>query len=157
MPRNQRSIENLGRRIADQRAKLGWTQQELAHRVAISRVAVSHIEAGLSDPGERTIALMASAFKIEPDVLVDGTGYPQARAERLPGIVARYTEVEMQLLLFESDRAWLDHVSTHYARTVLDGWQARFGLLLETTRDPRERESLRAALAQLQRLKTGLG
>jgi transcriptional regulator with XRE-family HTH domain len=36
--------ENLGRRIADLRAKLGWTQQELAERVGISRVAVSHLE-----------------------------------------------------------------------------------------------------------------
>ena len=45
------SGESLGRRIAAHRAKLGLTQQELADRLAISRVAVSHLEAGLSDPG----------------------------------------------------------------------------------------------------------
>ena len=46
--------ENLGRRIARLRGSLGWTQQDLAARLAISRVAVSHLEAGLSVPSERT-------------------------------------------------------------------------------------------------------
>ena len=44
--------ESLGRRIAAHRAKLGLTQQELADRLAISRVAVSHLESGLSDRSE---------------------------------------------------------------------------------------------------------
>ena len=34
-------MESLGRRIAKLRAELGWTQQELADRVAVSRVALS--------------------------------------------------------------------------------------------------------------------
>src|SRR3954447_18468783 len=36
--------ELLGKRVAALRAGLGWTQQDLADRLAISRVAVSHIE-----------------------------------------------------------------------------------------------------------------
>ena len=51
--------ENLGRRIAAYRAKLGLTQQELADRLAVSRTAVSHLEAGMTVPGERTIVLLA--------------------------------------------------------------------------------------------------
>ena len=93
--------ENLGRRIADRRAKLGWTQQELADRLGISRVAVSHLEAGMTDPGERTVALLAGVFKVEPHELVGGTSYPPAKAERLPVVVARYTEVELQLALLD--------------------------------------------------------
>ena len=41
----------LGRRIADHRAKLGWTQLALAGRLAISRVAVSHLESGVTFRG----------------------------------------------------------------------------------------------------------
>ena len=48
-------------RVASFRTALGWTQQELADRLGVSRVAVSHIEAGLREPGERTVALLAGA------------------------------------------------------------------------------------------------
>src|SRR4051794_33874233 len=64
--------ESLGRRIADHRAKLGWTQQDLAERVGISRVAVSHVESGMTDPSERTVALLAGVFKVDPYDLVAG-------------------------------------------------------------------------------------
>jgi len=37
-------VDSLGRRIAKLRADLGWTQQELADRIAVSRVALSHLE-----------------------------------------------------------------------------------------------------------------
>src|SRR3954447_5135504 len=80
--------ENLGTRIADLRAKLGWTQQDLADRVGISRVAISHLEAGMSQPGERTVALLAGLFRLEPHELVAGTTYPPAKAERLPVVTA---------------------------------------------------------------------
>src|SRR3712207_2801055 len=115
------SQENLGRRIADLRAKLGWTQQELAERLAVSRVAVSHLEAGMSDPGERTVALLAGVFKMEPHELVAGTRYPQAKAERLPVVVARHTEVELQLELLERDLQWFERTG-HAHRGVLEQW-----------------------------------
>ena len=93
--------EKLGRRIAERRAALGWTQQHLADRAGISRVAVSHLEAGMSQPGERTVALLAGLFKVEPWELVAGTDYPVAKADRLPLVVPRYTEVEHQLALLD--------------------------------------------------------
>jgi len=139
--------ENLGRRIADHRAKLGLTQQELADRVGISRVAVSHLEAGLSHPGERTTTLLASVFKLEPHELVAGTGYPAAKAERLPVVVARHTEVELQLALLEHDLGWVEHVPPAYAEEVLDAWLRRLRLLENTTHDPRERASITEAQA----------
>src|SRR3954447_25783623 len=103
--------ENLGRRIADHRAKLGITQQDLAERVGISRVAVSHLEAGMSDPSERTVALLAGVFKVDPHELVAGTSYPSAKADRLPLVVARYTEVELQLELLDNDVAWMERTA----------------------------------------------
>ena len=141
--------ESLGRRIADLRAKLGWTQQDLAERLAISRVAVSHLEAGLSDPGERTVALLAGAFKLEPHELVAGTNYPPAKAERLPVVAARHTEVELQLALLDNDLAWLERTDGAHDRPVLEQWQARLVALLDGAHDSRERTLVSEALRAL--------
>jgi transcriptional regulator with XRE-family HTH domain len=134
--------ESLGRRIADLRAKLGWTQQDLAERLAISRVAVSHLEAGMSDPGERTVALLAGVFKLEPHELVAGTGYPTAKADRLPLVVARHTEVELQLELLDNDLRWMERTEGRFDRVVLEEWRTRLTALLDDTHDLREREAL---------------
>ena len=80
-------------------------------------VAVSHLEAGMTTPGERTIALMAGIFKVDTPPARRGTDYPAAKADRLPVVVAHHTEVELQLALFENDLRWLDHV-TAAARRV---------------------------------------
>lgn len=138
--------ESLGRRIADHRAKLGLTQQELAERVGISRVAVSNLEAGMSDPSERTVALLAGLFKLEPYELVAGTSYPPAKADRLPLVVARHTEVDLQLELFANDLEWMDRTGDDRAR--LAEWRSRLAALLESAHDPRERDAIRAALAR---------
>src|SRR5919107_6039204 len=101
--------EDLGARIKRLRNELGWTQQELAERLAVSRVAISHLESGVTVPGERTVTLLAGVFKLQPVELVADTDYPIAKAERLPVTAARYTEVEMQLALRAAtpdDPAW---------------------------------------------------
>src|SRR5262245_9075186 len=102
--------ESLGQRIARLRARRGWTQQELADRLAASRVAVSHFEMGLATPSERTVVLLAGLFSQEPHELVAGTGYPAAKAERLPLVACRYTEVEFQLALLRRDLEWAARV-----------------------------------------------
>ncbi|MGZ4681168.1 MAG: helix-turn-helix domain-containing protein [Acidimicrobiales bacterium] len=132
------AAESLGRRIAAHRAKLGLTQQELADRLAVSRVAVSHLESGLSDPGERTVTLLAGLFKLEPHELVAGTSYPVAKAERLPVVTTRYTEVEMQLALLDTDLLWLEHLATGEAERLLVQWRSRLGFLADQAHDPRE-------------------
>jgi transcriptional regulator with XRE-family HTH domain len=136
-------MANLGQRIAALRADRGWTQQELAERLAISRVAVSHLEAGMSTPGERTIALLAGLFKLEPHDLVEGTNYPVAKAERLPVVVCRYTEVELQLRLLELDEErGLDDARRR-------DWADRLRVLAKVTHDRGETELLDEARRRL--------
>jgi transcriptional regulator with XRE-family HTH domain len=137
-------MENLGRRIADHRAKLGWTQQELADRIGISRVALSHLEAGMSDPGERTVTLLAGVFKVEPHELVADTTYPRAKADRLPLVTARYTEVELQLALLDQDLARGD--------VAVAEWDARLAALADGTHDLGERTAVQDARRRLRRL-----
>ncbi len=99
---------SLGARISSLRAERGWTQQHLADRLGISRVAVSHLETDVNTPSERTVAMLAGLFRVEPHELVDGTSYPVAKSDRLPLVVARWTEVEHQLALLARDLWWLD-------------------------------------------------
>lgn len=119
----------LGRRIAELRASIGMTQQDVADRLGISRVAVSHVEAGMSVPSERTVILLAGLFKIEPHELVEGTTYPMAKAERLPPVATRYTEVELQLALCERDLAWADRAGGMACREVADRWRPKLAEL----------------------------
>jgi transcriptional regulator with XRE-family HTH domain len=139
--------ESLGERIAKHRSELGWTQAELAERVGISRVALSHIEAGISRPGERTVALLAGVFKVEPHELVAGSDYPPAKAERLPVVAARYTEVEHQLALLDA-RLAVTSDERDRAR-ILAAARVDLHALLDRTHDARERDLLRARLARL--------
>ena len=115
-------VESLGRRIADHRAKRGWTQTDLAERLGISRVAVSHLEAGMSTPGERTVALLAGLFKLEPHELVAGTTYPPATADRLPLVVNQHTAAELQVALCEQDLAWIEREPSLFGDQRLAEW-----------------------------------
>jgi transcriptional regulator with XRE-family HTH domain len=152
--------ERLGRRIAAFRGKLGWTQQELADRLAVSRVAVSHLESGVTTPGERTVTLLAGVFKVPPHELVADTDYPKAKAERLPVVVAQHTEVELRLALLENDVRWLDLVSPAQAEVILEQWRVTLEYLFDDAHDLRERAAIDDAkqrvrsLVELQRTRS---
>jgi transcriptional regulator with XRE-family HTH domain len=140
--------------VAKHRAELGWTQARLAERVGLSRVAVSHVEAGLTVPSERTVILLAGIFGREPHELTGGTDYPQAKAERLPLVAARHTEVDHQLLVLEAvmellDRLPADRSTDRLRRDVRDEWQARLRHLADHTPDPTDRTRLRTVLRAL--------
>ncbi|MEO6121191.1 MAG: helix-turn-helix transcriptional regulator [Acidimicrobiales bacterium] len=135
-------LETLGRRIARMRSERGWTQAELAERVGISRVAVSHLETDLNIPSERTVTLLAGLFRTEPHELVQATSYPMAKTERLPLVACRYTEVELQLRLLARDLEDGD-------RAALDEWPERLAILRKSALDPGERRSIDTALRSL--------
>ncbi len=119
--------ESIGKRIAFLRLNNGWTQQSLADRIALSRVAISHIEMDLTIPSERTITLLAGIFKLSPLQLVDGTTYPKAKAERLPEITAFYTVLEVNLALLHNDMNWLSelketHLRHQFTLEIINKW-----------------------------------
>jgi transcriptional regulator with XRE-family HTH domain len=120
----------------------GWTQEQLAVRLAASRVAVSHFEMGLALPSERTVVLLAGLFKLDPHELVAGTSYPLAKAERLPGVACRYTEVEQQLALLRRDRAWAARLGGDAQRQVIAEWRTKLAALIEAADDDEERRAL---------------
>ncbi|HZT64416.1 MAG TPA: helix-turn-helix transcriptional regulator [Acidimicrobiales bacterium] len=132
--------------MARLRSERRWTQQDLAARLGVSRVAVSHLEAGVTIPGERTVSLLAGLFKLEPHELVSGTNYPPAKAERLPVVACRYTEVELQLRLLENDLA---RAGAGFDPLLADEWRRRLTKLLSDSHDLGERRAVEEALASL--------
>jgi transcriptional regulator with XRE-family HTH domain len=145
--------ESFGRRVGKRRAELGWTQAQLAARVGVSRVALSHIESGATVASERTVALLASVFGCEPPELVAGTDYPIAKAERLPAIVARHTEVDHQLAVLTAVLEIVERVprpeGARLVRNMRDTWRPRLLALRARNPDPDERRRLSAALRDL--------
>jgi transcriptional regulator with XRE-family HTH domain len=120
-------VESIGKRIAFLRQKNGWTQQSLANRLAMSRVAISHIEMDLSIPSERSITLMAGIFKLSHFELVDDTTYPKAKMERLPELTTIYTDLELQFGLLNNDTEWLSRmdnpaIKINCLQQLLDKW-----------------------------------
>ena len=145
--------ESIGKRIARFRQEHGFTQQTLADRLAISRVAISHIEADLTTPSERTITLLAGLFKCTPHELVEETTYPLAKAERLPYVVAWYTPFELEYELLKNDLVWLKKLGTNNPQLlteVLDKWKTRLEIWEKLCLDERERGPLAEAQTWLQ-------
>jgi len=162
---SHRSItpEPIGKRIARLRSERGWTQQALAARLAISRVAISHIEMDLTIPGERTIILLAGLFKLSPWTLVEGTSYPLAKTERLPQTACCYTQFELDLVLMKNDLDWLESISngpdnpggiglSTRALQLIKSWTDRLGRYDDQDLNEKEREQLSAARLELKRL-----
>ena len=148
------TAETIGQRIGRLRQAHGWTQQALAERIAISRVAVSHIEMDMSTPGERTITLLAGMFKLSPQELVAGTTYPQAKAERLPAVAFSYTALDLDLALLKNDLDWLQRLAaSHRHPRLLEEVRARWLPKLEAWRqemlDQEQATQVEAAFASL--------
>jgi len=139
--------------VSKLRAELGWTQARLAERIGMSRVALSHVEANLSVPSERTVILLAGVFAREPHELTGGTDYPRAKAERLPVVAARYTETELQLAVLAAVLGVLQRVPQpgrgRLLGEVCAEWRARLGRQADHTMDGEERRRLRAAIRDL--------
>ncbi len=153
-PGRPAGASSLGRRISVLRADRGWTQQQLADRLGISRVAVSHLETDINTPSERTVAMLAGLFRMEPHDLVEATSYPVAKSDRLPLVVARWTEVEHQLAMLGRDLWWLDGSSvagtapdraTAVAERVLGEWEIVLAKLADRVIDPEGTAALATA------------
>ncbi|WP_054956579.1 helix-turn-helix domain-containing protein [Paenibacillus dakarensis] len=64
---------NYGNRIAELREKHGWTQEELASTVGITRAALSHYEKNRRKPDFETLTHLADRFDVSIDYLIGRT------------------------------------------------------------------------------------
>ena len=66
----------IGSRIAKLREQRGWTQEQTAAAIGISRAALSHYEKNRREPDTETLAKFADLFHISNDYLVGRTNMP---------------------------------------------------------------------------------
>ena len=65
-------MHKIGENIKVLRLSRGWTQQQLAEQLHMTRQAVSHYESGRTQPDIDTCRRLAEIFQVELDVVLDG-------------------------------------------------------------------------------------
>lgn len=71
-----------GNRIAELREQKGWTQEQLATSIGITRAALSHYEKNRREPDFETLTQLANLFQVSVDYLIgrtDHSAYPLDR------------------------------------------------------------------------------
>ncbi|SEO14297.1 helix-turn-helix domain-containing protein [Paenibacillus sp. OV219] len=71
----------IGSRISKLRDDRGWTQEQTAGLLGISRAALSHYEKNRREPDTETLSKFADLFKVTVDFLVGRTNAPHATVE----------------------------------------------------------------------------
>ncbi|MFW5434183.1 helix-turn-helix domain-containing protein [Paenibacillus apiarius] len=71
---------STGIRIAELREGKGWTQEELAELLGITRAALSHYEKDRRKPDFETLTKLADQFEVSIDYLVGRLSSPNAEA-----------------------------------------------------------------------------
>ncbi|MBW5448397.1 helix-turn-helix domain-containing protein [Cohnella sp. CFH 77786] len=84
---------NIGSRIASLRDQRGWTQEELASSLGISRAALSHYEKNRREPDTETLSKVADLFGVSIDYLVGRTELPNGTVD--PDVRRFLDEVEL--------------------------------------------------------------
>ena len=69
--KNQKTKERLGNKIQKIRKSLGYSQEELAHLVKISRTHMGHIEQGRKSPSLEVMERVAKILKVPLKDLFD--------------------------------------------------------------------------------------
>jgi transcriptional regulator with XRE-family HTH domain len=67
---------NIGSRISKLREDRGWTQEQTAASLGISRAALSHYEKNRREPDTDTLSKFADLFHVSVDYLVGRTNSP---------------------------------------------------------------------------------
>lgn len=71
-----------GNRIAELREQKGWTQEQLATYIGITRAALSHYEKNRREPDYETLTQLANLFQVSVDYLIGRTDRPVLPVDR---------------------------------------------------------------------------
>jgi transcriptional regulator with XRE-family HTH domain len=86
----------IGNRISKLRDDRGWTQEQTAGMLGISRAALSHYEKNRREPDTVTLSKFADLFKVSVDYLVGRTNSPhQTLDEPIRNFVDQVDQVDL--------------------------------------------------------------
>lgn len=81
-------MASIGENIKVLRLSRGWTQEQLAQQLHMTRQAVGHYESGRTVPDVDTCRRLAEVFGVELEVLLEGEGEPVRLPRWLWGLTA---------------------------------------------------------------------
>lgn len=77
-------MATIGENIRVLRLSRGWTQEELAEKLHVTRQAVGHYESGRTVPDVETCRRLAEHFGVELEVVLEGEGEPAPAPRWIP-------------------------------------------------------------------------
>ena len=77
-------MSSIGENIRVLRLARGWTQEQLAEQLHLTRQAVSHYESGRTVPDIDTCRRLAELFGVELEVVLEGEGEPAPTPRWIP-------------------------------------------------------------------------
>ena len=90
----------MAEKITLQRKKNGWSQEELAERLDVSRQSVSKWESAQSAPDLSKVIAMAELFGVSTDYLLkDEVELPAAAEEKIPAVSSEDAPRKVRYLL----------------------------------------------------------
>ena len=84
-------------KICDLRKKAGWSQEQLAEKIEVSRQAVSKWESGQSLPDIEKVVMLADIFHVSTDYLLRDGATETKQAEE---IISRPRKSSLEIFLF---------------------------------------------------------
>lgn len=115
---NDGYMESIGKRIRALREKAGFSQDELAQRVSVSRVAVTKWESGeTANIKLHNLEKLKATLRVSFDELIQGRPTPGGVSEASPIYEAKSSPEELALL-----DAWRtgDDMTKAMLRTIID-------------------------------------
>ena len=77
-------MTNINENIRVLRLSRGWTQEELAEKLHVTRQAVGHYESGRTVPDVETCRRLAEVFGVSLEVVLEGEGEPAPAPRWIP-------------------------------------------------------------------------
>ncbi len=106
---SEKLAKRLGKRIAERRKHIGWTQEQLAERMRVDAETISRFERGVNLPSLPTLERMATVLKIGFGDLLSRTEPAQLdEATRLATMIGELPAADRAFIV-EQVSDWCEH------------------------------------------------
>lgn len=106
----QQLAKRLGKRIAERRKAVDWTQDQLAERVGVDAETISRFERGVTVPSLVTLDILAKKLKTRTaDLLAESSVEPSDQAIRISAWLAGLKSKDSEFVV-DQIRTLCDHL-----------------------------------------------
>ncbi len=131
-------MNRIGKNIKKARSEKGYTQEQLAQKLCVTRNTISNYETGHSNPDIEMLQMLAEALKTDPNTLIYGEKKEQSadqtwRKEILKRVIwlviAGLMMVNIEGNILQVPR-WVHGGFRCVSDCICDHWQTDYGVVL---------------------------